>query len=110
MRHFPFANLTAAVESMPDVFDSHNVIRAMMTTWPHDYVQEQHAFLNTSDPIHISHQQIGRALYKVPGIVPFHRVVSPNVRGKRTINQQWKKVPQPPAAPQADPPATNNVA
>jgi len=92
MRHLTIADLATIVRTLPDVFESHDVIRGLMTSRPRDYVLELHAYCHTDDPIQVAHARIGRALHGVPDVVATRRPKSPNVRGRSTKNQQWKKV------------------
>ena len=91
MVHLSDSLIASVVGSLPPLFESHDVIQTLMTLHPHEYVRELHANLSASDPIRITDALIGRALHRVPGIVPVRRVLGLNPRGRRTANQQWQK-------------------
>lgn len=92
MTHLTDAILAAAVASLPDTFESHDVIRSVMTSHPQEYVRELYENVNAVDPIRTTHAVIGRTLHRIPGIVAANRVDSVNVRGPETENQGWRKV------------------
>ncbi len=103
MTHVTDTILTAAVTSLPQTFESHHVIQAVMTAHPQEYVRELYAHVTAVDPIKTTHAVIGRTLHRIPGIVAVRRVDSANVRGPETENQQWQKLA--PVAQQGDDPA-----
>lgn len=91
MTHITDAMLLTIIAPMPSTFDSHAVIRGLMTLFPQEYVREEYANVGNPDPIRETHRQIGIALLGVPGIRPTRRVNSPNIRGPVTENQEWEK-------------------
>jgi len=99
MTHLTDSILANAIRGLPDTFDSHDVIQAVMTANPQQYVRELYENVTAVDPIQTTHAVIGRTLHRIPGIVALQRVDSVNVRGPETENQQWQKVvtcpPQP---------------
>ena len=91
MNHLTDAILAGAVPGLPNTFDSHELIRAVMTTHPQEYVRELYNQVNADDPIQSAHAAIGLALHRIPSIAPTRRVNSVNVRGQTTENQEWQK-------------------
>jgi hypothetical protein len=93
MNHMTNTVLTAAVASIPEtVFDSHAVIRILLTHYPKEYARELYACLDEDDPIQGLHAEIGMSLHGVTGIEPTRKVSSVNIRGRETANQEWRKV------------------
>lgn len=92
MIHVTDAMLLTVIEQLPSTFDSHAVIRGIMTVFPQEYVREEYANIDSPDPIRETHRQIGVALVSVPVIRPTRRVNSPNIRGPVTENQEWEKI------------------
>jgi hypothetical protein len=93
MNHLTNAVLTAAVASIPEtVFDSHAVIRVILTDFPKEYARELYACVEEDDPIQGLHAEIGMSLKHVPGLEPTRKVSSVNIRGRETANQEWRKV------------------
>lgn len=84
----------AAIEALPQTFDSHAFIRQVMTIAPQEYVKELSRYVDQSDPITAAHAQIARWLLTFTNIRPTGKVVSTNVRGQDTANEQWEKVLQ----------------
>jgi hypothetical protein len=84
--------LAAAVASLPTVFDSHDVIRVIMTNNPQEYVRELYEWKDADDPIQAAHADIGESIRAVEGVVPTCKVDSMNIRGRVTKNQQWRKL------------------
>lgn len=82
--------LADAIESLPDVFDSHAVIREVMTRSPRQYADDLGATAG-SDPILAFHASIGSRLAAFESITKTKKVVSTNVRGQETENQEWRK-------------------
>ena len=75
------AVLTAAVASIPErVFDSHSVIRVLLTHYPKEYARELYACVDEEDPIQALHAEIGMSLHDVAGIAPTRKVSSLNIR------------------------------
>ena len=91
MTHIVDAMLLAVIGPLPRTFDSHAVIRGLMTVFPQEYVREEYTNVGNPDPIRETHRQIGIALLGVPGSRPTRRVNSPNVRDPVTENQEWEK-------------------
>ncbi len=92
MNHLTNAVLTAAVASIPEtVFDSHSVIRVLLTVYPMEYARELYACVEEDDPIQGLHAEIGMRLLDVTSIAPTRKVRSVNVRGRETENQEWRK-------------------
>jgi hypothetical protein len=104
MTHLTDTILIAAVSGLPETFESHHVIQAVMTSHPQEYVRELYENVTAVDPIRTTHAVIGRTLHRIPGIVAARRVDSANVRGPETENQQWQKL-VPVAQPGDDPAA-----
>jgi hypothetical protein len=93
MNHLTNAVLAAAVASIPEtVFDSHAVIRVLLTDYPKEYARELYACVDEDDPIQGLHAEIGMSLRDVSGIAPTRKVSSLNIRGRETANQEWRKV------------------
>jgi hypothetical protein len=92
MNHLTNAVLTAAVASIPEtVFDSHAVIRVLLTHYPKEYARELYTCVDEDDPIQGLHAEIGMSLHGT-GIQPTRKVTSVNIRGRETVNQEWRKV------------------
>ncbi len=83
--------LRAAIERMPPTFDSHGFLQELMTIEPHAYVKELASKLHTKDPILQTHADIASRLLKFPNIEKTSKVPSDNVRGRPTLNQEWRK-------------------
>ena len=63
MNHLTNTILTAAVASIPErVFDSHAVIRVLLTDYPKEYARELYACVDEEDPIQGLHAEIGMRL------------------------------------------------
>ncbi len=82
----------AAASILEAVFDSHALIRVVMTTNPQEYVRELYARVDQDDPIQAAHADIGSALLHIPRIEATHKVISMNIRGRQTLNQEWRKI------------------
>ena len=82
--------LSAAIESLPPTFDTHAVIREVMTRSPREYADDLGATPG-SDPILTLHASIGSRLAAFDTIAKTRKVSSTNVRGQDTENQEWKK-------------------
>ena len=97
MKHLTDTILMSVVGTLPDTFDSHELIQAVMTSHPQAYVRELYEYVESADPIHETHKHIGLALKAITaitaldGIKAGDRVKSVNVRGRVTENQQWHK-------------------
>lgn len=91
MNHITLPMLVDAVAAQGAVFDSHAIIRWLMTNYPQEYVRDLFECVASDDPIQTAHAQFGLALHEVPGIRPDSKVKSMNVRGQVTENQQWRK-------------------
>ncbi len=92
MNHITEEMLRSSVQAMPDQFDSHDVIRHIMRTWPRLYVHELYSREQLKDPIMATHAEIGRALARLGLLEKTDRLESRNVRGEfDTENQGWKK-------------------
>jgi hypothetical protein len=102
MTHVTDNILSTIVCGLPETFESHHVIQAVMTAHPQEYVRELYENVTAVDPIRTTHAVIGRTLHRIPGIVAVRRVENANVRGRETENQQWQKL-VPVARPCADP-------
>jgi hypothetical protein len=90
--HITDAMLLDVIGPLPTTFDSHAVIRGLMTIYPQEYVREEYTNVSNPDPIRETHRQIGIVLLGVPSIRPTRKVNSPNVRGPITENQKWEKI------------------
>ena len=93
MRYITNQMLLAVIGQLPMRFDSHDVIRGLMTAFPQEYVREEYENVGNQDPIRETHRQIGIALLGISCIRPTRRVNSPNIRGPITENQEWEKIP-----------------
>jgi len=113
MNHLTNAVLTAAVASIPEtVFDSHSVIRVLLTVYPMEYARELYACVEEDDPIQGLHAEIddGRGAPLRPGIgaryrcakrrlAPLFRfcraLVMPRCRclGSRRRSDRWRRLP-----------------
>lgn len=94
MKYLTDAMFTAVLNTLPSTFDSHAVIRGLMTQYPKDYVKELFANVGTSDPIRETHREIGQKIATIPGVTrcPINvKVDSANIRGPVTENQGWRK-------------------
>jgi len=91
MTHITDAMLLTVIGPLQTPFDSHDVIRGLMTVFPQEYVREEYANVGNPDPIRETHRQIGIALLGVSGIHPTRKINSPNIRGPVTENQEWEK-------------------
>jgi hypothetical protein len=72
-------------------FDSHAIIRDVMTNHPKEYTKGLYGHVGTDDPIQTFHARIGSSLAGFPSIEKTEKVLSLNVRGQVTENQEWKK-------------------
>jgi hypothetical protein len=84
--------LLTVIGPLPTTFDSHDVIRRLMTVVPREYVREEYANVGNPDPIRETHRQIGIALLGIPGIHPTRKRNSLNIRGSVSENQEWEKL------------------
>jgi hypothetical protein len=92
MNHLTNTVLTAAVARIPEtVFDSHAVIRALLTYYPKEYARELYTCVDEDDPIQGLHAEIGMSLHDVSGIKATRKVTSVNIRGRETEIQEWRK-------------------
>ena len=94
MQFLTTENGNAAIRVLPDTFDSHDFIKQIMTIAPQAYVKELNRFVDRPDPITIAHAQIARWLHSFTTVKSSGKVVSINVRGQETSNEQWEKVTQ----------------
>ncbi len=92
MTHITTATLTGVIGRLDRSFDSHQVIQGLMTHYPQEYVRELYDVILDPDPRMAGHMVIGMAIHDVPGVIADGDVESPNVRGKTTKNQRWRKV------------------
>jgi hypothetical protein len=93
MTHLNPTVLKNVVAGISDpVFDSHRAIRFILTRYPQEYAKELFALVHDTDPIQALHAEIAMCLHDVPGIRPTRKVVSMNIRGQETPNQQWEKI------------------
>jgi hypothetical protein len=82
--------LTEAIESLPEVFDSHAVIRKVMTQHPRQYADDLGETAG-NDPIRTLHAAIGSRLAAFEAITKVEKVSGTNIRGGENENQQWRK-------------------
>ncbi|MEP6652250.1 MAG: hypothetical protein ABJA82_02765 [Myxococcales bacterium] len=84
--------LSASLDRMKEAtFDSHAVIRDLMTYHPQEYVTDLASQVASKDPILTYHAGLGSRLANWPSIERTTKVMSVNVRGQVTENQGWKK-------------------
>jgi hypothetical protein len=99
MRFITDEILSAAVAEITEpIFDSHAIIRRIMTNEPQAYVRELYERVNKADPIRQTHGEIGRRLTKLAAIRKVLRHETRNVRSEdhaETMNQFWAKVSTP---------------
>jgi len=79
-----------AINSLPDVFDTHAVIQTLMMIAPRQYAGDLCA-TSGEDPIQNLHASNGRRLLDFGVIEPTKKVSSANVRGQENKNQEWSK-------------------
>jgi hypothetical protein len=91
MKHLTDQIIADAIAQMPETFDSHDLIREVMTRAPRAYADDL-AATRGDDPIQDFHAAIGRRLVGFPSIAKTPVVTSMNVRGRETENQGWKKL------------------
>ncbi len=83
--------LRSVIAELPQVFDSHDVIRKIMSLDPRTYADKLGG-TGGQDPIQYLHSEIGRDLARLPEIRKTRRLDSPNVRSGSTENQEWEKI------------------
>lgn len=99
MKHLTDTILEAAISNIDEAkFDSHRLIRELLTRYPQEYARELFEFVNSKDPIQDLHKEIGLSLKKLSCIKANGKVSSLNIRGKMSENEEWIKV----VPPQAD--------
>lgn len=84
---------TNVISALPQFFDSHAVIRGLMSKYPQEYVKELNANVASSDPIRETHRQIGQHIGSIRNVqknTAIGRVESTNIRGPVTENQAWR--------------------
>lgn len=91
MQHISDQILEQAVKAIPEaVFDTHRVIRALMTMACRQYADEL-GLTKGHDPIMTLHSAIGTRLLSIGSIEPTKKVTSTNVRGQDNENQEWRR-------------------
>jgi hypothetical protein len=80
-----------SIARMPQIFDSHALIRDLMRHWPRAYATDLHESIG-DDPIRALHSAIGTRLLSFNIIEKTRKVDSLNVRGDTTENQEWQKL------------------
>lgn len=84
--------LGQAIDAIPDTtFDTHRVIRQIMTSASREYADDLHG-QQGDDPILSLHAAIGKRLLQIPAVSATRKVTSMNVRGQENENQEWVKV------------------
>lgn len=91
MKHITDANLAQAINLLPTVFDTHDVIQELMRIAPRQYIADLDD-TKGDDPFMTLHGQIGIKLNSIATIVKAPRISSANIRGGDNENQQWRKV------------------
>ena len=91
--HITDQMLNDAIGAMPVTFDSHAIIEALMTARPREYVHDlyEHYLTAQDDPIKELHAAIGRRLAGLGTLTKTRKVLSRNVRGRDTENQEWRR-------------------
>lgn len=91
MEHITDQILEQAVKAIPaDAFDTHRVIRELMTMACRQYADELGG-TKGHDPIMTLHSTIGTRLLSIGSIEPTKKVNSANVRGQDNENQEWRR-------------------
>ncbi|WP_372721455.1 hypothetical protein [Novipirellula sp.] len=94
MLHLNESILSIIIAELPNSFDSHQLIQAIMTIYPQEYVRQLYENVAAIDPIRTTHAKIERRIHLIPSVAAApQRVESENVRGPETRNQQWQKLP-----------------
>lgn len=84
--------LSASIDRMKQAsFDSHAIIRDLMTYHPQEYVTDLACHVASKDPFLTYHAGLGSRLADWPSIEKTAKVMSENIRGQVTENQGWKK-------------------
>jgi len=83
--------LNDAVDTMPSTFETHGVIEELQRSEPQAYVRDLYRFVEHADPITSLHAEIGRRLLTVDSIRKIRKVPGPNIRGRKSYNQEWRK-------------------
>lgn len=81
--------LRAVCDGLPETFDSHAVIRAIMRLHPQAYVVALHSHVDNHDPFVNLHASIGKRLHGFATSIG--RVKSMNIRGEETMNEHWQR-------------------
>lgn len=85
--------LREQITHLEPVFDSHELIEALMRRHPKEYTFDLYSFIDSEDPIQSLHQSLGRRLLGIDLIEKSEggKVPSRNVRGGDNLNQQWRR-------------------
>jgi hypothetical protein len=85
--------LRERIMHLEPVFDSHDLIEALMKHHPKEYTEDLYSFIDSDDPIQSLHQSLGRRLLGIDQIERSEggKVASRNVRGGDTLNQEWRR-------------------
>ena len=84
--------INSVLDEMPDDFDTHAFIERMTRLYPSDYTKELCRFKDHDDPFLVLHPMIGKALAGNDRVKKMGKVDSPNIGGKSTSNEAWRKV------------------
>jgi hypothetical protein len=91
MKHLTDQILEQAIVAIPEVeFDTHRIIRELMINACRQYADDLGATPGL-DPIMALHSAIGTRMLSISSVKPTKKVLSMNVRGQNTENQEWRK-------------------
>lgn len=84
------AMLTAITLELPIPFDSHAAIRAVTRRHPREYATDL-AANGHPDPFVGYHGKLAQRIGRLGTVVPTRKVVTPNLRGDDSENQEWTR-------------------
>lgn len=84
--------INSVLDEMPDDFDTHAFIERLTRLYPSDYTKELCRYKDYDDPFLVLHPLIGKALASNGRVQKMGKVDSPNIGGRSTSNEAWRKV------------------
>jgi len=91
MPHLTKQMLVDAAGAMPPYFDTHDLIAELQRSYPQQYARDLYRFVHHSDPFIGLHAEIGKRLRWVDSVQKTRKVRGPNVRGRISSCQQWRR-------------------
>ena len=87
-----YGQLASVAGVMPEEFDSHDFLAKAQQIFPVEYAEEVISREQSRDPVLQAHAVIARRLLRVETLRPLGKVLSVNCRGRKTLNERWKRV------------------